>query len=673
MALTFSLSIIPVQRAAESFTRSVSKVYVQDLPTQLIFAAMGLFTGVSFVFGTGVKVPPVEKPLLFCMALLLFFISINLLRLHYRRICSLLTLDAAISRVGSLAIRRIERTHSHVTKLAPLFKIAYSKRDSTLEQAKTAIYSNMWSHQGTIVGYTNQLMEMAYKALVRGEIYDSQKAVTEILKVVRVYVGLRKANIVFHSTVEAFFVWLRSDLDNVLDPIYAKLAELNQRAIQAQSEDMSVFLIDTIAEIGSILLEAETERQNIAFHTAPAFYMKELALYSHRFGYVEPIVRASSRLMALAKIAVRHRDAQRLLLHHLESWDEIVFPLNTYKNGMLMNLVYKHAFDLAHHLVREKQHSCAQFLEGILEKTARHIEFAGAAGILSGRALDGTPNSYAYDVLQEHSLFHIMETARNSVLELITQNDNNPYDEFNQLNDKIWRHFRYVGENINMGASHLSWYITFTIQHFVKLHIPLLDRDIGIITPELTTTANNIAWYANSLSHAMGHARKIKENYAAHACDILSWIALVLIEMVDRRRQLHGLDIAGIILTCISNISAIAKAYYLSPLDLSLYKVADFMIDIEHIRRAAVATNLIIIAKAAENALNDIKTAVGDNANALDSCYNIRRGQFEDRLGQPDAFVDRDMPTSFLRALIRRKQQKQQNRPGAQTPPSQVQ
>ena len=96
IALVFTLSVIPIQRAVETFSPSVTWMYRNDRVTQFIYIVLALFCLLSFLLAIE-NVLHVNKALLLPVGIAIVGASFDLLRWHYRRISQMLDPERQLS------------------------------------------------------------------------------------------------------------------------------------------------------------------------------------------------------------------------------------------------------------------------------------------------------------------------------------------------------------------------------------------------------------------------------------------------------------------------------------------------------------------------------------------------------------------------------------------------
>jgi hypothetical protein len=118
IALLFSLSIIAVQRAAETFTPYISRLYREDKRTQTLFVSLVSLCIASFIFSIEGVIGGVSQSKLFPLEVIFIGLTFDLSRLHYRRISQLMDTNEAIDLLFRELTTHIERINKHVKRVA---------------------------------------------------------------------------------------------------------------------------------------------------------------------------------------------------------------------------------------------------------------------------------------------------------------------------------------------------------------------------------------------------------------------------------------------------------------------------------------------------------------------------------------------------------------------------
>jgi hypothetical protein len=259
LALIFSLSIIPVQRAVETFTGSIARLYREDGATQFIFVLLAMLSLSSFAMAVN-GIGRLQGATLFPAQIVILACALDLLRWHHRRVSQLLDPAEAIARLGRRITKRIDWTQRVVARSAYLewhLQPADLKEKYSLRVMESRSYALLANHHLPINGGTSELTEIGVKAVARGETQTAEIALTVLGNVARHYLDRRKGNLVLMPS-RAFFV-TESDAKVVLIPIYERLRDINRNAIAIKAETTCIQVIRILGSIASHTASLQAE------------------------------------------------------------------------------------------------------------------------------------------------------------------------------------------------------------------------------------------------------------------------------------------------------------------------------------------------------------------------------------------------------------------------------
>jgi uncharacterized membrane protein len=118
IALIISLSILAVQRAAETFTPLISRLYREDRRTHLLFIILVILCILSFIFSIKGVLWGLTQSELFPIQILFVALTFDLSRMHYRRISQLMDTNEAINLLSKELLTHIARIQKSVSRAA---------------------------------------------------------------------------------------------------------------------------------------------------------------------------------------------------------------------------------------------------------------------------------------------------------------------------------------------------------------------------------------------------------------------------------------------------------------------------------------------------------------------------------------------------------------------------
>jgi len=252
IALAFSLSIIPIQRAVETFTPSVARLYRKDKTSQRVFFFLGLFCLTSFVCSVDRAFFGIENWVLLPIGIVMAAVSLDLLRLHYRRVAQLLEPAEAIQRLLREVTGFIDQTQETIAREAAL-RWQLLSEDQKASASPRHIEAAFYGQSTAFVQYINirsgELAEIATKAIARGEPFTAERSIQALTEIVRHYSTARRENLVIRAVPETLFSVCDSDLRSVVDPVYEILQDINRSAIALKAENVCIYVTRALAGV----------------------------------------------------------------------------------------------------------------------------------------------------------------------------------------------------------------------------------------------------------------------------------------------------------------------------------------------------------------------------------------------------------------------------------------
>jgi hypothetical protein len=465
LTLSFSFSLIPVQRAMDTFTQAVSRLYITDVQTQIVFAGLSLLCLSLFSFSL-FKCVGIPHETLFPLSLLCVAISFDFVRWHHRRVCKLLTPDYAIKNLAMLAHHHIRKVNQNVRLISEYYKRIFSqksKENIPIEHIRGAIFAGSQKHRQSILWYTDQLSEICQKAIFRGEVDVARKAIQSIGGVAIAYIKTRQNSLFLYPTMDTLFVFNQTDMDSILNPIYVSLLETAQRTTKSQYEDITVEVVLTLSQINESILYIKLKLHNALLFTAPVYHIKETAVYAQRHDSIEPAISASTQLTSLAKKAIGLYDEELIIRTIIENWDEIILFFNVYKNGIFMNKVIDDLLDFTRALVFANPFCLTSLFEYTLQKIEAQISFGKKTGVLYGKQLVNLPYSSPYNLINKKSLGQLFTDLYNHLNGPALEIQPESFKHFSRTAKEIEDHFYRCAYAGNLGNTHLLWYMISTL------------------------------------------------------------------------------------------------------------------------------------------------------------------------------------------------------------------
>ncbi|MEE8114675.1 MAG: hypothetical protein V3T23_10000 [Nitrososphaerales archaeon] len=296
------------------------------------------------------------------------------------------------------------------------------------------------------------------------------------------------------------------------------------------------------------------------------------------------------------------------------------------------------------HLVLAGKHfQFGEITENVAAKLESLMPLALALEKITGANLMTVSMATPYDLTKMVSFGHLVERAA----EGITPEERdwvNPYSVFMDLNKTLYRHFRNLAEQNDMGESHLTWHITHTIKHVSKLYLSLLNNPVSTDPEDLEELVRQIGWYLAFCWVAFSRAASISKFSALQTCEILAWIGL---------RFLH-LGYKDVAKDAASDIGSILDSYCKVAKKFSPYDVADFLILIWHLHILAENKRLTELSEKLNQRMQKPSTLSEEVWPQVEEALEVRKRQLEEELTEDRSYHSalRDSPTDVLKDLL---------------------
>ena len=650
LALVFSLSIIPIQRAVESFTPSVTRLYRTDYVTQIIFITLAVFCLLSFIMAVD-GVLGLPDSILLSLEMLFIAVSLDMLRWHHRRVSQLLEPSYGIHCLSRQIRKYIDKTQHRSARLAKIQWFSFSaeqKTNQSQEQIESALYAVLPKHNITINIWMGELAEIAQKAVGGSNINTASLAISAITKSACHYINCRKNNLMLIPTTD--FMVADSDINNVLTPIYEHFKDINRNAVAIKAETTSIHVVRALGSIVNCTtnLKARAFRDNSAPITyLPLGYLKECILIAQRNGLDDVALEGSRVILNIAKNAPDNIQITDVHLPAIEDLYKVVLNFLISQKSSLANVVLKDMMVLSHHLLGRKHYQFVEILQDTLGKIETLVPVAIAHEKTFGSASIGLPISPPYDLTNPMSIGYLVAQATSYIEEDKNKEWINPYGTFMKINEVIYRHFRNLAEKVDFGTSFFLWHIIQTIKHIARVYLSILQEPEPDNYGYIQKLVGQILWYESFFWVFFSKTTNINEHRAEEACDVLAWIVM---SFYDAGYLDVDMDFAK---TSAGNITSIINSYSKTCKDPDPYDVADFLISLWLIRLFAEAKKNTTLIKLIDEKMAKPKIFSDDKWREVLEALEDRKDQLNKRLYESDHFYLEENATSLLRKILR--------------------
>ncbi|MBI4837660.1 MAG: DUF2254 domain-containing protein [Nitrospirae bacterium] len=647
LALVFSLSIIPIQRAVESFTPSVTRLYRIDYVTQIIFITLALFCLFSFIMAVD-GVLGLPDSILLSLEMFFIAVSLDMLRWHHRRVTKLLEPSNAIHRLSEQIKKYIDKSQNRLARLAKIqrfFLSAEQKTNQSQEQIETALYAVLPKYHITVNTWIGELAEITQKAMSAGNINTASLAISAITKLACHYINCRKDNLILIPTAD--FMATDSDINKVLTPIYEHFKDINRNAVALKAETTSIHVVRAMGEIINCTtnLKARAFRNNSAPITyLPIGYLKEFILIAQRNGLDDVALEGSREILNIAINAPDNVQITAVHLPAIENMYKIVLNFLISNKIPLANVTLNDILTLLQHLSGRKHFQFVKILQDTMEKIETLVPFAIAHEKTFGSPFIGLPIAPPYDLSNSMSIGYLVEQATSHIERDKSKGWVNPYGQFMEINEVIYRHFRNLAEKVDFGTSFLLWHIIQTIKHIARVYLSILQKPEPDNYENIPKLIGQILWYEAFFWVVFSKATNIDKRHADEACDVLAWIVMSFYD--------NGhLDVdMEFVKTSTGNIVSIMNSYSKTCKDPNPYDVADFLISLWLIRLFAEAKKNTTLIKIIDEKIAKPKMFSDDKWRKVLEAFGVRKEQLNGRLSESDRFYSEEDATSLLQS-----------------------
>ncbi len=654
VALVFSLSILPIQRAVETFSPSISWLYRNDRITQVIYIALSTFCLLPFIMAVDNFVG-IRAVKLFPIAIVVVAATFDLLRWHYRRISRMLEPANAIKRLLKRIGGHINKTQKRISVLAKIQwrTLSVEQRGSKQkEDLETALYSVFKRQHDILNRWIGELAEITYKAIARNEMNTAYIAISAIAESGHHYLNSRKDNLIVYPSQAALFQAYETDVAVVLNPIYEHLKNINRNAALTKDETTCINVLRSLSSIASYTatIRARTFPDNSAPITyLPLGYIEECILTAQRNGLDDAVLHGSREILNICQNTPDNVQSHDVYLPAIEDWFKIEIAFLSAGKTAFANEVLINMMSLAHHLLERNHYQFDDVLKEILEKIEVLMPLAVAQEKIYGARIVGAPLSPPYDLTNSISIANLAVQFV-SLGRIKRQEDKprvNPYDDFVHFNEVIHRHFRNIAEKIDLGASSLLWHMIQTLRNIVgKVYFELIKNPISDKISYEEDLAKQIPWYLAFFWVVFSKVATFNVRYAEDACDTLAWVGMLY----------YNIGYPDVTESCVSNIESINKSFYEKTKSQNPYDIADMMMYIWHIRMLVEGKKNATMTSKIDKSVEQLMDLLPAKRAEVKKTFELRKKQLNEKLIRYEPYYLRDNATSLLKQLL-------QNRP----------
>ncbi len=528
LTLGFSLSIIPIQRAAEIYTPSIIRLFREARSIRFTFLALLFLCLLSF--GSALSPLVGISPTATVPILIIFLgITLDLLRQLYRSVTSLLEPKQAVWRLEAQARDKLQRFHRGLELAADLAwrSLPAEKQKEFIRETYLRDFYRQYTSYGQLIETPSaELAEIAEKAVERADWSLTLEAINALRQLAIDSVEIRKSTFTY-MPVE--FMGVKVDAETQLDRLYEQLLAVNRTAVRRGSENVCLWVIRSFGQIAQHMMSLRKERllERSGLATSPISYCKMAIREAMAANMDDAGYEGAATLAAISRNAPANTAARYIHAHTIEGISEILktFAMSTDK-GLHLREPLKRGLEVLQALCERRDPNLDHTVRSVLEQLE---------GLLPGALLLETgqfgellylPLGPAYDVSFEASLPRLVQRSTAMVKEDPERPGVNPWRDFLDLNDKIARHFRTLSENAGLAASGLMFYLIQAQQMIGSTYVQQLVLARRKYPSYVDKIERQLAWFLSFFWSTARAATTMKRNWSEDAVNCLGWLGL---------------------------------------------------------------------------------------------------------------------------------------------------
>jgi hypothetical protein len=651
LALVLTLSIIPIQRAAEALSPSVVRIYRQDPGTYLTFLTLGLLCVGSFAL-TVRGIPKVPTSLLLAGSLATLAASLDLLRWFHSHVCQLLEQRHAVTLSLTQAqktVDNMQRTVARIARLQHRVLPVEQRKRVAVEEIESVVYQRMPGRRNALLSWINDLTEIAAKATARGEKSLARSAVASIATLIGRYLDARKNNLVLVPAPEAMYLAEKSDVNEITDRAYEALQETARVAIRQGDETTAINVVEAYKSIAihAANLGARAFREHSSPLTfAPIHYALECSKYAQSKGLDEVPFQAAPSLAAIVPASPKDVSETDICVPVVDGLAGIALYLYGKRQYALAEEVNGHLFTTLKVLLERRDYYFEDMLRHVLEKVESLAPLALVNEALSPRLTTTYPLHKVYGLANRDSLAYLFARAA-EILPAVDADRAwlNPYRDLVDLMDVIAKHLRKIAESSEFGASFLLWEVDQLIKQLAKVLVALvIDKPLRPERADEQDVIDKFKWILAFYWVAFKGKKTVSEQRADDCAESLSYIGLLF----------YARGHVDVLRTCATNISSILESYCETTKEPDKYVIGDLLAHVWGIRLVlAHRGDAAAALQEVDNRLQTKPRSLADERwQQVQEAILLRRRQLEERLEEDAGPMRGDDGEDLLRRLL---------------------
>ncbi len=505
LALGLSLSLIPLQRAAESYSPSILRLFRED--RQLWAAFIGLLAICFSCFGM-VVLPSlgIDPAATVPVVLLLLAISLDVLRHLYRLITCLLEPQEAVRRLSQDAQRRLRRIHKTLLRAAEISwrSLPTEEQEKYKREQHLALYYEKSSAQDEFIRIRSvEFAEIAQKAIARNDWSLALSTLGAMRQLAVDAIERRKSALIFYH---AGFMLTKATAEKPLDRIYEDILAVNRTAVRHGAENVSMIAIRALGRIAEHMVTVrrpEPRLQDSAPLVAnPISYCRSAVQEAMAKGMDDAGYEGAATLARISHATPSNTRVRDVHAFVMEGIFEVLnrFALSPGKAVHLTEPLSR-GLEVLHGLVERKDSCAGAVTRDFLSKLEALVPSGLVLEATDPMALARHPIAPPYDPSSNHSLLVLLQRSRNLIEPTPQTGDAPSWTKFVGFVETICDHFRNLTDNPALASSALMFSLNATVRQILLL---LLDesrrarRANSTSLDELERKAGGLIWFYGS-------------------------------------------------------------------------------------------------------------------------------------------------------------------------------
>jgi hypothetical protein len=578
LTLGYSLSIIPIQRAAEIYTPSIVRLFRDARSIRFPFLALLSLCLLSFasVLSPVINIAPTNT-----VPILIIFLgaALDLVRQLFRSVTRLLEPKEAVWRLEREARRALERLHRGFERVAELSWRALppeKQAEHTKEQYLKWFYASSSGYGDVVDSSSGVLTEIAQKAIARADLSLTFEAINALRQLAVDSIEIRKTALTYMS-MDIFVV--KTNAEKQLDSIYQNLLAVNRSGVRRGSENVSIWVIRTLGSLAQHMLTVRQEPPFEHFSSlaiSPISYCK-MAIRDAMGGCVDDAGYMGAA--TLSGVSCNAPAAARALDVHLQTVDGIFQIVRSFitspGKAIHVNEPLKRGLEVLRGLCERNDLALDRVLRSFLDELQSFVPVATVLETGQFGELLHLPLAPAYDPTFECSLPCLVQRSTALVREDAAHPWVDPWRDFLELGEGLSRHFRSLSENPGLAASQMMFYLIQSLQMIGSVYLKEIQRARREHSKSISEIEGQLGWYLSFFWSSAKSAKAMKFQWTENAVKCLGWIGLAALNgRLDETARSAVENIASVTKSAaekIQNVGSHELARLLMPMRLMMH------------------------------------------------------------------------------------------------------